>query len=187
MTIDKATHFRVAPCDVLIRELEEFAADRESHGKLERAAAARAAAAKLAAGAPRVFVERTWRVIGDEHDRYSAYVGSREQVVAELHDASEGWSRFGKMPLAMDARAAAGRVLAGEKRVQVGHLVYEVVDDMFAGTRAEVLDHIGQRGMRAARVHLKGEERELLAARDVIQDGGEHASAAGVDFVVVGE
>lgn len=187
MTIDKATHFRVAPRDVLIRELEEFATDRESHGKTQRAADARTAAAKLAAGAPRVFVERTWRVIGDQADRYTAYAGSREQVIAELHSASEGWSRFGKMPLAMDARAAAGAVLAGDKRVQVGHLMYEVIDDMFAGTRAEVLEHIHRRGMRAARVHLKGEEHELLVARDAIHGGAEHASAAGFDYVVVGE
>lgn len=117
---------RSAPREKLIAELHEFADDRERVGKTDRAAGARQAAAKLAEGAEIVFFEACYYEVGETR-RHGVIRRRREDLIAELHDASDGWAHFGKMPLAFEARSAAGRVLAGVDRVEVGHLVFEVI------------------------------------------------------------
>jgi hypothetical protein len=109
--------------DVLVRELEEFAADRETHGKEVRARQARTAADELKNGAEKVFFERVYYVVGDEPDRYTAYTGSREQIEGELQGYA-GHASERKLP---EISSALARLAGGAQRVRIGHLVYEVV------------------------------------------------------------
>lgn len=123
-----------APLWTLVEALTSFANDREIHGKHDRAAEARRCAAELEAGARFVDFERVIYQVGAE-GRYTAMRGPRDALVAELHDASEGWAHFGKMPLAIEARKAAGSLAARmADSVQVGHLAYEVVEASPDGT-----------------------------------------------------
>lgn len=182
---------RTAPREQLIAELEESAVDRERVGKHERAALARAAAAKLADGEEVVFYNRCYFEVGETR-RHGVMRRTRAHLIAELHDASTGWAHHGKDLLAFEARAAAGRIAAGADRVEVGHLVYEVVDgdgsdSVFTGTREEVVHEIHRQGMRAARLHAKSEERELEAAQTAIEQGSAKARACDVEYVVTGE
>jgi hypothetical protein len=116
-----------APRSALVEDLRQSAADRTSHGKLERAAAAEAAAAQLEAGAEVAYFERTYYEPAESRSRHAVIRRTREDLVAELHDASEGWAHQDKMTLAFDARKAAGEVLEGADSVDVGHLRYEVI------------------------------------------------------------
>lgn len=129
MTIDKATHFRVHKREALIGELEAFATDREHHGKHDRARAARKAAAELGDGAGRVFFERCWYVVGDEPDRYSAYCGTRAEVAEALEEFGKGSLHLGREETAREAGRALAALAGNIGRVQVGHLVYEVIGE----------------------------------------------------------
>lgn len=124
----RTEHTRIGPAERLAAELEDFATDRDSHGKHERATAARAAAVQLLAGHGVLF-ERVYYAPSVDLDRYSARVGTRDEVIAELHDASDGFAHLGKDTLAFKARAAAAMILAGTSRhVRVGHLAWRVDD-----------------------------------------------------------
>lgn len=116
---------RSASLQTLADELEAFARDRDSHGKHDRARGAREAVAALSAGAPSTTFESVTYMIG-EPDRFTAWLGTRDEIVAELHDASTGWAHHGKDELAFAARAAAGKITAGETMARVGHIEYRV-------------------------------------------------------------
>lgn len=185
MSISASTHFRVHERDVLIDELHRFANDRERHGKTERARLARAAAAELDNGADRVFFERCYYVVGSA-DRYTAYTGSRDEIVRELDDYGRGQVHMGAQGRAQEAARALSAIEDGETKIRVGNLVYEVVDptSVFTGTREQVLEQIRIRGLAAARTHHKPEERELEAAQAAIEAGAESATARGTTYRV---
>lgn len=69
--------------------------------------------------------ERVIYEVGD-YDRATVIEGTREEIIAELHDSSDGWFHFGKETLAFEARSAAAKILAGAGSVRVGHLEYVV-------------------------------------------------------------
>lgn len=129
MAISTTTHFRVHKREALIGELHAFATDREHHGKHDRASAARKAAAELADGAPRVFFERCWYVVGDEPERYSAHVGTRAEVRAAVEEFGKGSLHLGREETAREAGRALAALAGSVSRVQVGHLVYEVIGE----------------------------------------------------------
>jgi hypothetical protein len=122
-------HYRVAPRELLIAELLDFAADRQSHGKLERAARARMRAAELEAGAARVGFERVWHVVGAEPDRYTLYRGSRNDVCEQLEADGLSAVHVGAEEIAREAARALDAVQTGADRARVGHIVYELVPD----------------------------------------------------------
>lgn len=125
--MDYAVH--TAPREHLIAELTQSAADRREHGKHERADEAEAAARQLAEGAEVSYFERTYYEVG-EAKRRGVIRRRRDDLIAELHDAAEGWAHHGKALLAFEARAAAGRIAYDSVSERVGHLVYEVLGDV---------------------------------------------------------
>lgn len=185
MAISKPSHHRSAPRDVLAAELEQFAAHRQEQGKTARAAGARAAADALRAGAPGVFFERAWLIVG-EPDRYTMHAGTREEVTASLESLGAGSAHLGAEDTARQAARALHAITDGETMVRVGHTVYEVIDGrFFAGTVLEVLAEFRRRGLAMARTHRKAEERELEAAQAAIEAGATRAVAVGTTYVVV--
>jgi hypothetical protein len=127
MSIDKATHVRVGWRDTLIQELTEFAEDRDAQGKPERAAAARAIIAELEAGAETAFFERVHYKVGNEETRYSAYCGTKEDVLDSLRTGLIAWAHFGSSKMEREIEAAMAEVEAGATTVRAGRLVFEVV------------------------------------------------------------
>ena len=117
---------RRAPRQQLIDELEQFAQDRERVGKQQRADGARAAAAKLAEGQPRVQFEQTAYIVDDEPGRNGVRSGTRAWVLAELEDGGKGWTHEGNRALALAHAAAIAEIEQGAVRVRVGHIEYEV-------------------------------------------------------------
>jgi hypothetical protein len=186
MPISKPSHHRHDARDVLIAELEEFAAHRGAQGKTDRAGQALAAAEALRGGATGVFFERQWLLVG-EPDRYTMHAGTREDVVVALESLGQGSVDLGAESTARQAARALHAVQEdGETMVRVGATVYEVIDDgHFAAPLEEVMAEIKRRGMRAARLHLKAEERELMAAQTAIESGATRVYADGRTFIVV--
>lgn len=134
MPIQSPTHVRVHTREALVLELTEFAEDRDSQGKHERAAAARATAAELAAGAEHVLFERVrYQVSSNGPDRYTVYTGSRDEVLGSLRDGALGWAHFGSSRMESQIATAIGAVERGADMVRVGHLVYEIVSEPMAG------------------------------------------------------
>lgn len=54
--------------------------------------------------------------------------GSREELVAELHHAKEGWQHFGKSQIADQAQSGIFQLESGASSVQAGHTTYIVTD-----------------------------------------------------------
>lgn len=55
--------------------------------------------------------------------------GTRDELVADLRRAVDGWLHHGKPHLAEQARTGADDLEAGESSVQVGHAQYVVTED----------------------------------------------------------
>lgn len=118
-------HTRNGPAERLATELESFAADRDSHGKHERATAARTAAERLRGGDAVAF-ERVAYTPSGYADRSSVFTGTRGEVIASLDAAGLAWLHAGKEELARAAAAAIADVEAGEGTVRVGWLTWRV-------------------------------------------------------------
>lgn len=116
---------RSGPPERLAGELEEFARDRDSHGKPERAQAARDAAGRLLAGHAVVF-ERLTHTPSGHADRTTMFTGTRAEVIADLDATGLGWLHGGDEELARAAAAAMADVEAGEGTVRVGWLTWRV-------------------------------------------------------------
>lgn len=121
----RTEHTRTGPPERLAGELEAFAADRDSHGKHERAQAAREAAGRLRGGETVVF-ERVTHTPGGYADRSSVFTGTRAEVLADLDAAGLGWLHGGDEALARAAAAAMADVERGEGTVRVGFLTWRV-------------------------------------------------------------
>jgi hypothetical protein len=118
-------HYSVDSLTGLVEALEAFAADRDTHGKHERARGAREAAQRLTEGAHEVDFERVTYRVGDK-DRYSTVEGAQADILAELDQAGRGWLQAGKEGLARQAARAMGMIERGETTARVGHLEYIV-------------------------------------------------------------
>jgi hypothetical protein len=119
---------RTAPREQLIAELHEFADDRESHGKHDRARGARAAATSLREGADEIPFEDTVYRVSTDTTRQDVRRGARDELLAEAREAHAGWTHLGKRHLAILAWTAVEELEQGATRVQIGHIVYEVAD-----------------------------------------------------------
>lgn len=118
-------HTRTGPPERLAAELEAFARDRDSHGKHERAQAARTAAHELREGRSAT-VERVTRTPVGYADRTIVFEGTREEVLADLDAAGLGWLHAGDERLARAAAAAMADVEAGDTTVRAGALTWRV-------------------------------------------------------------
>lgn len=117
---------RAGDRDELVRELRQYASDRERHGKIERAENARHAAQLLEDGEESAYFERIFYTVGPP-DRWTVTRGTREDLATELREAAEGWDHFGKPRLAAEARRAVEQLQQGTDTVRAGHIVYEVL------------------------------------------------------------
>lgn len=118
-------HVRSAGRYRLADELEQFARDRDTHKKPERATAAREAVAVLLAGAASVDFEGVTYLVGDD-DRYTIRPGTRDEVLASLRDGAVGAAHFASGRREDQYHAAIAAIEAGAERVRVGHLEYIV-------------------------------------------------------------
>lgn len=119
-------HVRTAPREELVAELRQLGDDRGSQGKLERRDEAYQAAARLEDGGDAVDFNRVLYAVGDEGGRWSAFVGTRDEVERELRDGAVGFLHLGSPDTAAQARDALERLAAGDEMVRVGSLVYAV-------------------------------------------------------------
>jgi hypothetical protein len=119
-------HVRQAGPQRLADELEDFARDRDQHGKIQRAERAREAARWLLDGTVTEvdFNGNTWRI--GEADRFSILTGDRAEVLAELKETALMWNHQGKRELALDAVAAFNSIEGGAESARAGHLVFRV-------------------------------------------------------------
>lgn len=122
---------RTAPREQLVAELRQAAADRTTHGKLERAAEATRAADALEriGGGDCAHFERVLYQVADERDRASVIRKPLDELIDELDEAGAGWAHDGKVELAKEAARALAGLESGATQVRVGHLVYEVAAD----------------------------------------------------------
>lgn len=61
-------------------------------------------------------------------DTLGHFRGSRQEIIALLEDATEGWIHFGKPELSSQAREAIKSFEQGSFSVRVGHTIYEISD-----------------------------------------------------------
>jgi hypothetical protein len=122
----RTQHVRQAGPERLADELEDFARDRDEHGKIDRARRAREAAGWLRSGAQtEVDFERVTYRVGD-YDRFSILTGDRAEVLAELKETALGWAHQGKSMLALEAAAAHTSIEGGAETARAGDLVFRV-------------------------------------------------------------
>jgi len=119
-------HVRTAPRDELVAELRQLGDDRGSQGKLERRDEAYQAAARLEAGGDAVDFNRVLYAVDEDRGRWSAFVGTRDEVERELREGAVGFLHLGSPDTAAQAQYALERVERGEEMVRVGSLVYAV-------------------------------------------------------------
>lgn len=119
---------RYGTAQSLVAALLRYAADRDTHGKHERARAAREAAHELSADGGAVEVEGVLYVVSDTSDHYSEFTGTRAEVLAELDDFGEACVHDGKIELAKQIAAAHAEIESGDDSARVGFLAYAVSD-----------------------------------------------------------
>jgi hypothetical protein len=119
-------HYRTASLETVADDLGAFAADRDSHGKHERAAGAREAVRVLVEDAASVTFERVTYSIG-EPERWSEFEGTQAEVLAELDRLGPGWLHQDRRDLAVECARAYGEIERGAEVAHVGHLRLRVV------------------------------------------------------------
>jgi hypothetical protein len=119
-------HYRTASLETVADDLGAFAADRDSHGKHERAAGAREAVRVLDEGDTSTTFERVTYNLGAPA-RWSEFEGTQAEVLAELDRLGPGWLHADRRDLAVECARAYGAIERGATMAEVGHLLLRVV------------------------------------------------------------
>jgi len=99
-------HVRTGPREELIAELRQLGDDRGSQGKLERRDEAYHAASQLESGGEAADFNRVLYTVGEERGRWSAFVGTKDEVERELREGAVGFLHLGSPDTAAQAKAA---------------------------------------------------------------------------------